>query len=100
MTGYELTESAEAELRDIFEFIATSDGLGRAEHVLEQFLEAFENLAVTPGMGFRRTRLTGPSQRWWPVFRYLVIYDPDSRPLMVSRILHGARCLEVVLEDL
>lgn len=100
MTGYKLTESAENELQGILEFITTSDGPDRAEHVLERLLEDFENLTATPGMGYLRPQLTGPTLRWWPVFRYLVLYDPDSQPLMVMRIIHGSRSLGKVLEDL
>lgn len=68
MGGYVLTETAEGELEDILLFIARSSGRDRAEHVLERFVEAFEQLAEFPRIGYHREPLTGPSLRWWPVF--------------------------------
>lgn len=44
-------------------------------------------------LGFR-TDLTHRPVRFWAVPRYpnyLIVYDPDSNPLTVIRILHAAR---------
>ncbi len=94
MTSYVLTETAEGELREILRFIADKDGESRSLHVLEHFEEAFDRLAASPGIGFHRKQLTGPSLRWWPVFRFLILYDPREEPLTVLRIVHGARDLK------
>ena len=94
MAGYLLTAAAEEDLAEIVRFIAQSDGVGRASHVLEAFLEAFDTLTFTPGMGYRREHLTGATLRWWPVLRFQVLYDPETDPLTVMRIVHGARDLD------
>ena len=94
MSRYLLTQTAEGELEEILAFIAERDGKGRAEHVLVHFLEAFENLASAPGIGHHKQQLTGVTLRWWPIFRFLVLYDPKAKPLTVMRILHGARDLD------
>lgn len=94
MSGYLLTETAEADLDEILGFIAERDGKARALHVLDHLLDAFERLTASPGMGFHRRQLTGTELRWWPVFRFLILYDPQSSPLMILRVLHGARDLE------
>lgn len=99
MSGYFLTQTAEDELREILRFIAENDGEGRALHVLERFHEAFDRLAASPGIGFRRDHLTGESVRWWPVFRYLVLYEPGEKPLTVQRILHSSRDLDRLLSE-
>lgn len=96
MSGYVLTDTAENELREILRFVAESAGESRTVHVLEAFLEAFETLAGAPNIGFRRAELTGPTVRWWPVFRFLVLYEPEPQPMTVMRILHGARDLDLV----
>lgn len=96
MTAYVLTETAEDELREILSFVARRDGLGRAEQMLDRFLDAFDLLVASPGIGFQRVQLTGDAIRWWPLFRYLVLYDPTLTPLAVIRILHSARDLERV----
>lgn len=94
MSGYLLTETAEEDLEEILGYIAESDGKARAIHVLQNLVDAFERLTASPGMGYRRVQLTGPKLRWWPVSGFLVIYDPQADPLVVMRIVHGARDLD------
>jgi antitoxin ParD1/3/4/toxin ParE1/3/4 len=94
MSRYLLTETAEDELEEIVLFVAEESGKGRAEHVLGHFVDAFDNLASTPRIGHRKRSLTGDTLRWWPVFRFLILYDPEAEPLLVLRILHGARDLD------
>lgn len=93
MSRYLLTQTAEEELKEILLFIAERDGMERAEHVLEHFVEAFETLASSPGIGHCKHHLTGDALRWWPVFRFLVLYDPEADPVIVLRVVHGARDL-------
>ena len=101
MTGrsasYELTVTAEEELASILRYIAEQDSVDRALHVHDKFTQAFESLAATPGMGFKRPHLTGTRVRWHPVFRFVVIYDPESSPVMILRVLHGMRDLDRIL---
>ena len=94
---YAVTQTAEEELRAILKFIAEKDGIDRALHVHDKFLEIFEAVAASPNAGFRRPNLTGDSLRWRRLFRFLVIYDPESSPVTILRILHGARDLERLL---
>ncbi|MEM1201719.1 MAG: type II toxin-antitoxin system RelE/ParE family toxin [Acidobacteriota bacterium] len=96
MSRFLLTETAEGDLEEILAFIVERDGVGRAEHVLGHFLDAFDNLAASPRIGHRKRYLTGDALRWWPVFRFLVLYDPDASPLTVMRIVHGARDLDQI----
>ena len=35
--------------------------------------------------------------RFWSVYSYLIVYKPDSKPLKVIRVLHGARDVGAVL---
>ena len=95
MATWVLSPVAESELAEILDYIADQSGSRRVvENVLDDFVKAFEELAAAPGIGFRRARLTGRNVRWWPVHRYLVVYDPQATPLRVLRVLHGARDLE------
>jgi antitoxin ParD1/3/4/toxin ParE1/3/4 len=89
--GYRLTESAEADLNDILGFIAERDSIDRDLRVYEKFVEAFEALAASPGIGTRKPDLTDDPVRWWPVFRFLVVYDAERKPIDVLRVIHGAR---------
>ena len=55
-------------------------------------------LADNPGLGHLRRDLTTKPVRFWPVYSYLVIYDPDARPLEVVRILNGYRDVAALLK--
>lgn len=50
-----------------------------------------ERLAEAPGLGHFREDLAPEPVRFWPVYSYLIVYLPDSDPLQVLRVLHGAR---------
>jgi antitoxin ParD1/3/4/toxin ParE1/3/4 len=52
-----------------------------------------------PGIGHLRPDLTDADGRFWPVFKYLVIYRPDTKPLEIVRVLHGRRDVERILVD-
>ena len=55
MATWVLSPLAEAELADILLEIAERSGSRQvAEGVLDDFLEAFDKLVATPGIGFRR----------------------------------------------
>ena len=99
MATWVLSPVAESELADILDYIADNSGSRRVvENVLTDFVKAFEELAASPGIGFRRPQLTGRDVRWWPVHSYLVVYDPRAIPLRVLRVLHGARDLKLLFE--
>jgi len=67
------------------------DSVRAARKVRLQILDACRRLAENPGIGHARSDLTNQGVRFWPVGSYLIIYDPDSRPLGIVRIVHGAR---------
>ena len=55
-------------------------------------------LAAYPRMGHVREDLADRTLRFWPVYSYLVVYRPDSQPLQIIRVLHGARDVPRILE--
>jgi antitoxin ParD1/3/4/toxin ParE1/3/4 len=56
-------------------------------------------LARTPGMGHLREDLADEPLKFWPVYSYLIIYRPETRPLQIVRVLHGARDLRRLLSS-
>lgn len=95
--SYQLTDTAEGELVLILDEIAAKDGVKRALHVWDKFEEAFRLLAFQPGSGVKRPKLTGDRVRWWFVFKWIVIYDPDISPTPILRVIHGPRELDELL---
>jgi len=61
--------------------------------------EAFQRLAETPGLGHKREDLALLPVLFYAVWSYLVIYKPDTRPLEIVRVLHGARDVEAILGE-
>ena len=54
-------------------------------------------LAENPMIGHIRQDLAGDDVRFWPVFKYLIVYHPETKPLQVVRVLHGRRDLKALL---
>lgn len=50
-------------------------------------------------MGHRREDLTDKPVRFFPVYSFLIIYDPASTPLEIVRVLRGAQDIAVILGD-
>ncbi len=90
MKPYQLTPAAEADLGEIFEYIR-SDSPAAALRVLVRIREAMRRLAEYPRIGHVREDLADSSLRFWPVYSYLIVYRPESRPLQIIRVPHGAR---------
>ena len=96
--GYQLTKTAEEELEVILDRIADRDGVQRALHIHGKFVKAFELVAFQPNSGSTRPKLTGERVRWWPVFKWMVLYDPKRFPISILRVIHGARELDRFLQ--
>jgi len=69
-----------------------------ADRVEQEIHRSVSMLADNPGLGHLRRDLTTKPVRFWPVYSYLVIYDPDARPLEVVRILNGYRDVAALLK--
>jgi plasmid stabilization system protein ParE len=97
MPFYELSPEALDDLQLIRDFIAL-DNIEAAERVIDQFFEAFEQLATWPKSGHVRTDLTSKDVRFWPVGSYLVVYRDHSEGIQIVAVLHGSRDVPSVLD--
>jgi plasmid stabilization system protein ParE len=91
------TEEAEAQLLEILDHLG-DDSESAAVRVRDAVYDAVGKLAESPGIGHRRQDLTDRPLKFWSVFSYLVAYDPESRPLTIIAVLHGARDVEKLLK--
>ena len=99
MSHYQFTPQAVSDLLEIWSFIA-QDNPGAADRVEEAVLRACDLLADSPLAGRVRKDMTPFPLRFWvvqPYSKYLIVYDPEKKPLQIIRILHGARDLPSVL---
>ena len=55
-------------------------------------------LASHPDAGHLRSDLTPLPVKFWPVFSYLIVYDPSARPPAIVRVLHGRQDVAAILD--
>lgn len=87
-----VSPAALADLREIWEFIATDDPAA-ADRVLDEIGDRLDLLLGSPLMGRERPEL-GPGLRSFPSGRYVIFYVPEEDAMQVVRVLHGARDVE------
>lgn len=97
MPRYVLSPEAREDLREIRDYLAGEGGRRLARYVLQGISSAFQLLASHPEAGHLRQDLTSLPVKFWPVFSYLIVYDPAVRPLAVVRVLHGRRNVQAIL---
>ena len=99
MKSYRLTPAAEDDLFDIWMYIAADDP-AVADGLEADFFNAFERVTARPDLGHFRRDLSDKPVRFFTVRgTYLVVYDPAADPLVIVRVLHGARDALVELGD-
>lgn len=99
MIDYEFSPLAEQDLYDIWATIAL-DNRTAADKVLRKIREAVRRLAEHPGIGHRREDFGNEAPRVWTVYSYLIVYRPDTNPLQVVRIVHGAQEMPAAMNPL
>lgn len=97
MKRYVLTRPAERDLDHIKHYLIERAGVRVARRVVGEIRSAILLLSSKPGIGHVREDLTGLPVKFWPVYSYLIVYDPITKPLEIIRVVHGAQDLEVML---
>ena len=100
MSRYLLTSEAEQDLDLIKAWCLEQGGPPLARHVLDRLRRGMALLGRRPGVGHLRPDLTGEAVKFWRVFSYLIIYDPEPRPMHILRVLHGSRDVAAILRPI
>ncbi len=98
MNAYQLAPRAFQDLRELTAYISMRQDALTALRVIDHFTGVFQRLAALPGQGHRREDLTDKPIRFWPVWSYHVIYNPDAEPVEILRVLSMARDVGAELE--
>lgn len=98
--GYILSPEAQRDIEAIRAYYLESAGAKVARYVLGEIAAGFRALASAPGIGHFRDDLTDEPVRFWPVFSYLIIYDPACRPIGIARVLHASQDLMTMLRKI
>jgi toxin ParE1/3/4 len=95
-----LTEHAEADLRQIYWYVAEHDSRTAADHVLDRQIIASESLAEAPERGSipKELRGLGVSEYRQVFFKpYRIIYRVHARQVAIYLIVDGRRDMASVL---
>jgi plasmid stabilization system protein ParE len=98
MARFELTHKATQDLIEIEDYIAQDDP-NTARRVILELKAAMQHLAEMPQVGHRRFDIRAPRYRFWNVHSYLIVYNPDTIPIQVIRVVHGKRDLPNALKE-
>lgn len=97
-----LTEGAERDLETIHSYIAESDSIASADHVLERLMEAAEGLSRFPERGGFPKELSGLGIKEYRqiLFKpYRVVYRIMETKVVVYLIADGRRDMQSVLSE-
>lgn len=98
--SFVLTASASRDIDEILDYVLEHNGPNRALHIHRKLYDGLSKVASKPKlMGHARDDLADETLRVFAVFSYLIIYQPDSAPVQIIRVIHGARDLSQVIEE-
>jgi plasmid stabilization system protein ParE len=101
VTDYRFTPEAEADLVEIWSYIAR-DSIDAADRVESAIYDGCTFLARTPQTRQVREHFTALPVRFWTVQQfpnYLIVYRPETAPLEIVRIVHGMRDVKRILRS-
>jgi antitoxin ParD1/3/4/toxin ParE1/3/4 len=78
---YILAPEAARDLVEIWSYLKRQTSIETAQHVESVIREKMAFLAENPGAGHWRRDLTDSDVRFFPVYSYLIVYRPDTKPL-------------------
>ena len=96
---YFVAPQAALDLVEIWRYIREHSSIEMADRVESVILGKLAFLAKLPEAGHRRKNLTDADVKFFPVYSYLIVYRPETKPLQIVSILHGRRDVERVLRD-
>jgi toxin ParE1/3/4 len=94
---YVLSPEAVEDLASIWHYIQTQSSVEMADRVESVIRERTAFLSRNPSAGHKRRDLTDRGVRFFPVYSYLIVYRPDTKPLQIVAILHGRRDVDRIL---
>jgi toxin ParE1/3/4 len=94
-----LAPEAALDLVQIWSYIGKQSSFQVADRVESVIRDKIPFLAGSPGAAHWRKNVTDQAVKFFPVYSYLIVYRPDTKPLQVVSILHGRREVEQILKD-
>jgi len=95
--AHRVAPEAEADLDDIWCYIAKSSSLEVADRIIEFLADRFHILANHPYIGRRRDHELRPGLRSLPVRDYIILYLIEDEDVLILRVLRGSRDITALL---
>lgn len=99
ISRFVLAPQAAEDLVEIWAYLCEKASKEVADRVEFTVRERFAFLAENPGAGHSRNDLTAEEVKFFPVYSYLVVYRPGTKPLQIVSVLHGRRDIKQILDD-
>jgi toxin ParE1/3/4 len=98
--GFHLLPEAEADLDDIWLYVARESGSAdTANRLIDTITERFWLIAQYPQIGRRRDHDFRPGMRSFPVGEYLIIYRAEGDNVLILHVMRGSRDIEGILNQ-
>jgi toxin ParE1/3/4 len=97
MKRYIVSPLADRDLDTIERYLVAEAGPRVARKVMRELPSGIRLVARNPGLGHVREDLIGEPLKFWPVYSYLIVYDPGAKPVEIVRVLHGKRNIEQIV---
>jgi antitoxin ParD1/3/4 len=95
---FEVSVEAQNDLFEIWQRVA-EDSLELANRIEGEFYSLFSSLSRMPGQGHTRKELTARPVLFFPLYSFLVVYQPDVNPIRVMAVLRGKRNVRQILRE-
>jgi toxin ParE1/3/4 len=100
MSGFRILPTAEAELDDIWLYIARESGsIDIANRLIDGLTERFFLLALHPRQGRRRDDDLRPGLRSFPLGEYVIVYRMEAEEILILHVLRGSRDIAGLMQD-
>jgi antitoxin ParD1/3/4 len=96
--GYLVSPEANGDIFEIWRWIA-KDSAKLAGRVEAELHDIFEALARMPGQWHERKDLTRRPVLFFPLYSYLIVYQPDVDPIRIMAVLRGTRNVKRILRQ-
>jgi toxin ParE1/3/4 len=92
-----VSPQAEADLEDIWYYVATQSGtVEAADRSIDSLTHRFLLLANHPYIGRVRDEDFGSGSRSFPVGDYVIVYRVEGEDVWILRVAHGRRDIEAL----
>jgi plasmid stabilization system protein ParE len=95
---YDVSAEAQNDLFQIWQRIA-EDSVDLANRIENEFYDLFAALGQMPGQGHTRKDLTKRHVLLFPLYSFLVAYQPDAKPIRIIAVVRGKRNVKHLLKD-